>query len=64
MDFAISFKHRNESVYIFFTLPLASEIEIKGEEASGSFEESHDKDKCKLVIERMAYEAQLAALPC
>ena len=29
---------------------------IKGEEESCSFEESHDKEKCKLVIERMAFE--------
>ena len=42
-------------------------FEIKCEKGSSSFEKKkkkHDKDKCKLVIERMAYEDLLAALPC
>ena len=39
-----------------------SEIEIKGEKESGSFEEGHEQEKGKLVIKRMAYEDKVAAL--
>ena len=64
LDGAICCKLENESVYIFLTFSLTLEIEIKGEEESSSFEDSHGKGKCKLVNERKACEDPLAALPC
>ena len=63
-DALLYFKPGNESVFFFFTFSLTPEIEIKGEEESCSFEESHDKEKCKLVSERLAHEERLAVLPC
>ena len=54
VDDAIYFKPVNESVYIFFTFSISPEIEVKGEEETGSFEESHIKDKFDLVIKRVA----------
>ena len=64
VDDAIYFKPKNEGVYIFFTFSIAPEIEVKGEEESSSFEKIHDKEKCKVVSERMACEDRQAALPC
>ena len=61
VDDAIYFKLVNESVYISF---IFSFTPCKGEEKSRCFEESRDKEKYVLVSKGMAYEDQLAALPC
>ena len=59
------FKRKNESFYFTVIFSRTSEIKIKGEEASSSLEKSCDKEKRKLVIERMnGFEVKLAELPC
>ena len=42
----------DEGLSFAVVFSLTSKIEIKGEEKSGSFEESHDKEKCELVVGR------------
>ena len=63
VDDAVLFQ-ATESFHFPIIFSRTSEIKIKGEEASGSFEESYDKEKRKLVIERMVFEVKLAELPC
>ena len=55
---------RDESVFFVFTFSITPEIEIeiRGDEESGSFQESHDKEKVKLVIKRVANKDRLATL--
>ena len=40
------------------------DIKIKGEKGDGNFEESHDKVKFRLVIERIANEIRVATVSC
>ena len=62
VDDALCFKRKNESFYFPVIFARTSEIKIKGEEASSSLEESYDKEKRKLVIQRMAFETGRAPL--
>ena len=62
MHDAISSKQRDESDFVVFTFSISPEIEIRGNEESGIFEESHDKDKVELVIRREAKKDRLGAL--
>ena len=63
MGDALHLKCNDESLYFAIVLSFTSTIQIRSQEKSGSIEESHDKEKCELVVGRVAYEDQVTENP-